>query len=229
MAGCISISPAGFAEWCIGRANVADEPRRYLLGICGPPAGGKSTLSKWLADRINAQYPATAVVVSQDGYHMTSDELKAKGLQLKKGQPHTFHAQRFVDDVRRIKTTLNETIFAPTYDRARHNPIEQGAAVVSSVRLIIVEGNYLLFRRYPWSELCKLLDETIYLNRSWKDCRPELIGRQLSKANRKGFNRSERLAVANQHVESVDHPNYDLVEASKGHANYIVSLTAWID
>ncbi|WP_067470535.1 hypothetical protein [Nocardia amamiensis] len=60
-----------------------------MLGIAGPPAAGKSTLSQSLAAAITAAQAIPAGIAPMDDFHKTSAELDAVGARHRKGQPDT--------------------------------------------------------------------------------------------------------------------------------------------
>jgi len=79
-----------------GRALMAGG--RAVLGICGAPGAGKSTL----AARLAAAVGPAAVVVPMDGFHLHDDELARLGLSDRKGAPETFDVAGYVALLRRL-------------------------------------------------------------------------------------------------------------------------------
>ena len=71
---------------------------RVIVGIAGPPAAGKSTISASLEAAL-----ADSVVVPMDGFHLDNQELDALSLRDRKGAPDTFDADGFIDLVHAIK------------------------------------------------------------------------------------------------------------------------------
>ena len=57
-----------------------------MLGLVGPPGGGKSTLAQALL----AALPGRAVVIPMDGFHLANTELARLGRAERKGAPDTF-------------------------------------------------------------------------------------------------------------------------------------------
>ncbi|MFO8125117.1 sugar transporter, partial [Yoonia sp.] len=133
---------------------LAQESDRYLVAITGAPGCGKSTLSSELARRLNAQ-GRKSIVVPMDGFHLDNSILEARGLRPRKGAPETFDAPGFLRLIRALKT--GEEVFAPSFDRTRDLAIAGSVAVPAAAKVVIVEGNYLMFDEAPWSELADLL------------------------------------------------------------------------
>lgn len=175
---------------------LARDANRYLIAIAGAPASGKSTLAAELARRLNAQGRKSAVV-PMDGFHLDNAILDARGLRPRKGAPETFDAHGFLRMVAALKT--GEEVFAPLFDRARDIAIAGAIAVPPSVRVVIVEGNYLMFDEEPWCQLADLWDLSVRVDVPLPELRARLIQRWLS------LNYSP--AVATRRAEGNDIPN----------------------
>ncbi len=141
--------------------RVGDSPR-FLLGLAGPPGAGKSALADALRAAFErAQGVDTAVVVGMDGFHLRQDELERRQLDHVKGAPETFDADGFVGLLRNLRRA-HQTVAAPRFDRAIEEPVEAAIVVTPSHRLVVVEGNYLLFDG-RWAPVRTLVDETWHL------------------------------------------------------------------
>jgi pantothenate kinase len=132
---------------------------RAVLGICGAPGAGKSTLAQGLASAVGPE----AVVVPMDGFHLHDDELARMGLSQRKGAPETFDVAGYTALLRRIRTETDHTVYAPEFDRSRELSVAGAIAVRPGHRLVITEGNYLLYDGQGWSEVLPLLDEAWYV------------------------------------------------------------------
>jgi pantothenate kinase len=114
--------------------------RRALLGITGPPGGGKSTLASAIASELGDQ----AVLVGMDGFHLAQSELVRLGRAGRKGAPDTFDAAGYVALLRRLRDASEDVVYAPEFRREIEEPINAAVAVPRDVPLVITEGNYLL-------------------------------------------------------------------------------------
>lgn len=175
---------------------LAHDSDRSLVAITGAPGCGKSTLASELARRLNAQ-GRKAIVVPMDGFHLDNTILEARGLRPRKGAPETFDAPGFLRLVRALKT--GDEVFAPSFDRTRDLAIAGSVAVPAAARVVIVEGNYLMFDEAPWAELAGLWDLAVRVNVPMPELRARLIHRWLS------LNYSS--AVATRRAEGNDIPN----------------------
>ncbi|MDP5086538.1 MAG: sugar transporter [Yoonia sp.] len=179
------------AEYLLDR-----DESRLLVAITGAPGCGKSTLAAELARRLNAQ-GRKSIVVPMDGFHLDNGILETRGLKPRKGAPETFDAPGFLRLVRALKT--GEEVFAPVFDRSRDLAIAGAVAVPVAAKVVIVEGNYLMFDEAPWSELADLWDVTARLDVPMPELRARLIHRWLA------LNYSR--AVATRRAEGNDIPN----------------------
>ena len=196
---------AELASWIRQRSVGAD---RYLFGIVGPPGSGKSTMAELLGADLGAP------VVPMDGFHLPNETLRARGQLDVKGAPETFAAADFVGLVSDLRDA-SRVIECPVFDRTIDEPIPDRIRVSPEDVVVIVEGNYLLLDRPPWSSLSDLFDAIAYLDVPAEVRRQRLVGRHVE------FGRSR--AEATQFVHRSDAVNAALVEASKGRADLVVA------
>ncbi|MFC0544799.1 nucleoside/nucleotide kinase family protein [Kutzneria chonburiensis] len=144
----------------VARAErLAATGRRSLLGICGAPGAGKSTLAARIVDALGDQ----AVLVGMDGFHYAQRELNRLGRAERKGAPDTFDAAGYVDLLERLRLHRGETVYAPEFRREIEEPIACAVPVFASVPLVVTEGNYLLLPDRPWDQVRLLLDDIWFL------------------------------------------------------------------
>jgi pantothenate kinase len=65
--------------------------------------------------------------------------------------------------LRQLRSETSREIFAPVFRREVNDAIAGAIAVPPETRLVITEGNYLLFDEAPWNEVASLLDETWFV------------------------------------------------------------------
>ncbi len=130
------------AQRLIDKAQqAANDHKRFVLGIVGIPASGKSSLTVQLMEYIEAIAPGEAALLPMDGYHLTNQRLDELGLRDRKGSPQTFDAEGYVQAIETIKPAGISLTF-PVYDRAVHDPQPDAGQIESSHHLIVTEGNY---------------------------------------------------------------------------------------
>jgi pantothenate kinase len=191
-----------------------EAPRRVMLGIAGPPGGGKSTVTAALRDAIDAVAGAgTAAIVPMDGFHLHNDILDARGIRDRKGAPETFDAEGFVELLKRVRAgeaPLPVPIFAHNQD----NPVPGGIVLTAANRIALVEGNYLYLKSGAWPGVPPLLDRKLFLAVDRDECRRRLVPRHIAAGKTEEH--------ARRHVENVDLRNHDLIAADLDPASVIV-------
>ena len=188
---------SGIAELARLLRDKAGAASRFIVGIAGAPASGKSTLAGSLAEELVVA-GETAIAVPMDGFHFDDAVLNARGHRPRKGAPFTFDVAGFEVLLRRIKAAEPE-IAIPVFDRSMELARAGAAIIEGKTRFIVVEGNYLLLRQPPWDRLRAYFDYTIYLDVPKDELEQRLVKRWLDH----GFD----MAYANNWIASNDMPN----------------------
>jgi pantothenate kinase len=184
--------------------------RRAVLGIAGPPGGGKSTL----AEMVVAALGDVAVLVPMDGFHLAQPELVRLGRRDRMGAPDTFDAAGYAALLARLRSQDDEVVYAPAFRREIEEPIAGAIAVPRDVPLVVTEGNYLLL----WDAVRPLLDEAWYVEMD-EDTRLQwLIQRHID------FGKAPDEARA--WVMRSDQANAAVVAATRDRADVVVRLAA---
>jgi pantothenate kinase len=187
---------------------------RSIIGICGPPAAGKSTLSAALSAALDVHDGLSSVAVPMDGFHLSNAELERLGLSDRKGAPETFDSAGFVHLLRRLRAG-EDLVYAPSYSRTLHESIGGVIPVRSDVRVIVVEGNYLLLDHGPWASVRDLIDLVLYLDAPDQVRQDSLVRRQLAK----GLDLSD----AHDWVARSDERNAAVIASTRDRADLILS------
>ncbi|MDP9346906.1 MAG: nucleoside/nucleotide kinase family protein [Actinomycetota bacterium] len=187
---------------------------RRLIGICGPPGGGKSTL----AERIVRDIGERARLVRMDGFHLAQKELARLGREDRKGAIDTFDGAGYVALLRRLRDAAEEVVYAPEFRREVEEPIAGAVAVPREVPLVVTEGNYLLVDREPWCDVRAVLDEVWFVVMAEETRLSWLIERHVR------YGRSPEAARA--WALGTDQRNARLIEATKTHADALVRVGA---
>lgn len=193
---------------------LASSGRRTLLGITGPPGGGKSTLAAAVAEALGDR----AVLVGMDGFHLAQAELVRLGRRDRMGAVDTFDAAGYVALLRRLRAADEDVVYAPEFRRSIEEPIAGAVAVPSDVPLVITEGNYLLVDSGPWSEVRGLLDEAWYVVQDEETRLRLLIARHVEFGKEPDF--------AREWVMRSDQVNASLIETTRPRADALVRIAA---
>jgi pantothenate kinase len=196
----------------VARAErLAATGQRSLLGICGAPGAGKSTLAARVVEALGDR----AVLVGMDGFHLAQRELNRLGRAERKGAPDTFDAAGYVDLLRRLRRRGPDTVYAPEFRREIEEPIACAVPVPPETPLVVTEGNYLLLADRPWDGVRPLLDEVWFLAPDERVRIARLIARH------EAFGRSPEQARAR--ALGSDQANAVRVDATSGRADLVIA------
>ena len=129
------------------RSQVRARLAPMLIAVTGPPASGKSTLSKRLA-RDLSRSGHIAGYCPMDGFHLTNAQLDSRDLRRAKGRIDTFDGEAFNAAVFRL--VKRDSFWWPLYSRELHEPIPEGTRIDGTEAAYVIEGNYILDRTEPW-------------------------------------------------------------------------------
>ena len=204
--------PVPFDDELFHRAHAMAATGRVVLGICGAPGAGKSTLAAELVRR----YGAEAVVVPMDGFHLHDDELARLELTHRKGAPETFDVAGYLALLRRLRNESGRTVYAPAFDRSRELAVAGAVAVRPEHRLVVTEGNYLLYDAPDWSDVPPLLDEVWFVEADEETRLERLVERHASHGKPRDL--AQRWATVS------DQANAELVAPTRERADVVVRV-----
>jgi pantothenate kinase len=187
----------------------ASRKTRFMIGVAGPPASGKSTLAEQLREALGEN----AVVVPMDGFHFDDAILNARGHRTRKGAPHTYDVAGFEVLLKRIKAREPD-IAIPVFDRSLELSRNAADIVSKEAKFILVEGNYLLLNLAPWKRLSPLFDFTLYIDVPEE----ELIRRLKQRWLEHGFDE----AYAKNWIAGNDLPNIREIQTNSSKADLVV-------
>ncbi len=190
--------------------------KRIAIGMAGGPGTGKSTLAAELVTMLNAVKPGSAALVPMDGFHMKHAKIEAMGATDRKGAPHTFEGAAFVSFLHHLKHAT-EAVSGPGYSRKIEDTVDDAFTVAPDVRVLVVEGNYLLLTEGPWAGVKSLLDYAVFVHVP----REIVQARLMKRHGEEGLFSEERNKA---HIARNDLPNYDLVEGSRERADVVFEM-----
>jgi len=148
--------------------------RRLVVAVAGSPGSGKSTLAQRVVDILNASNgQEIALVVGMDGFHLTKAELDAMQdpvrAHARRGAPFTFGPEPLIKLIREVREKPNEILFAPSFDHAVGDPVENDIRILPQHRVVLFEGLYLLMNQPPWNQIPQLCDESWFIESSLEE------------------------------------------------------------
>ncbi|CUS14629.1 unnamed protein product [Tuber aestivum] len=161
---------------------------RLLISVSGIPGSGKTTLARRVTEGLNAvsKIGDVAAMIPMDGYHLTRATLSAMPdpieAHARRGAPFTFDPVSLKLLIQQVKAPLEEEerlIYAPSFDHAIKDPVEDDIKILSSQRVLIFEGNYLSMGTDVWGDIARLFDELWFVEVDRGIARERLIARHL--------------------------------------------------
>lgn len=200
--------------------RLAEHRRRVLVGICGAPGAGKSTLAGLLASVVNEAEPGLACVVPMDGFHLAKSVIAADDRATRRGAPDTFDPDGYAALLERLRDPGSTTVYAPEYRRELEDPVAGAIAVPPECRIVLTEGNYLLNPEPAWRRVRACLDEVWYLSAPTEEIRVAAL-----------IQRHERFGKspehARRHVLGSDQANAELIAGYRSGAELVLRWPAW--
>ncbi|MCB0911922.1 MAG: nucleoside/nucleotide kinase family protein [Propionibacteriaceae bacterium] len=201
------------------RARASAAPR-VVVGLCGAPGAGKSTLAGQLADELNSDIPGTAVVVPMDGFHLAASVIATDDRATRRGAPDTFDPDGYAALLRRLRRNREAVVYAPEYRREIEDPVAGAIAVPHACPVVVTEGNYLLHPDPAWRRVRDQLDEVWFVEAPSEGLRvTRLIERH------EHFGKSPE--HARRHVFGSDERNAAQITGHKGSADLVLRWPGW--
>ena len=129
----------------------------------------------------SARTMPVAAVVPLDGYHLTRAQLSALPdsayAHARRGAAFTFDGAGFLALVTRLREPMvpeSRTLYAPSFDHALKDPVENDVAITPS------EGNYLSLDEAPWRDAAAMMDELWFVHVDLDIARNRLVQRHLA-------------------------------------------------
>lgn len=171
--------------WALNKFYHDDRQKKYPNAPDYSPTRPRSHTNAtshyhWLSD---SNYPDIAHVLPMDGFHLTRAQLSAlpnpEEAHYRRGAAFTFDADAYLALIKQLRKPIEpgtRTIWAPSFDHAIKDPVEDDIAIPRTARIVIVEGLYTALCYPPpktaspsvdtkaevpsaWTQACALMDE----------------------------------------------------------------------
>ena len=189
--------------------------QRTIVAIAGAPGSGKSTLAKALLQKLNQPSPDRAALLPMDGFHYDDTVLADLGRLSRKGAVDTFDVGGLLHMLSRLRVNSADTVAVPVFDRDLEIARAGGRLIRPQSDIILFEGNYLLLRQKPWSELADFFDLTVMIKTDTKTLHGRL--------SRRWKEHSLSAGEIRRKVEENDLPNGRFVAENSRAADYCIN------
>lgn len=144
-----------------------------------------------------------------DGFHLSRAQLSAlpdpANAHARRGAAFTFDSAKFLALVQKVRLPLlgeregeresssstTKIIYAPSFDHAIKDPVENDIMIPITARIIVFEGNYLSLAKGLWKEAAALMDELWFVSVDMDTARRRLVRRHV----KAGITRNEEDAL----------------------------------
>lgn len=134
---------------------------------------------------LGSQHPIAAFI-PMDGYHLTRAQLSAmpdpENAHARRGAAFTFDGDAFLRLIEKLREPLApeaKTVYAPSFDHATKDPVQDDIAISPATRILVFEGNYVALDEKPWRDAADLMDEIWFIEVDNNVARERLIKRHI--------------------------------------------------
>jgi pantothenate kinase len=177
-------------------------------------------------DQINAQAGSKIMqCVGMDGFHFSLADLARlpppRNDIRRRGAPWTFDAPQLASRLKSLRAVDSDgrygEVLWPDFDHAIGEPVADAIRIAAAVRLVLVEGLYLLLPDAPWG-LQSLFDHTWFLDEDMATAMDRLVQRHCRSW---GITAEE----ARQRIGVNDSLNADIADRTRRYAQALVAPT----
>lgn len=100
----------------------------------------------------------------------------------RRGAAFTFDGHKFLSLVQTLcdpLTSSTPTFYAPSFDHAVKDPVDDDVPIAPTARVVLFEGNYLSLDKEPWNQAAALMDELWFVEVGFERARERLVKRHV--------------------------------------------------
>lgn len=112
----------------------------FIIGIAGPVAVGKSTVSRLIETLLKSLCPTLKVqLITTDDFLYPNRELKKRDLMDSKGFPESYNIEKLIDFLSDINSGQKE-VFYPLYSHKLSDIVPENYGKITNPDILIIEG-----------------------------------------------------------------------------------------
>jgi pantothenate kinase len=195
--------------------------QRVLVALAGVPGAGKTTAAERIAAAFNAAVRpggGTMAALGMDGFHLSRaalSRLPDPDLAFaRRGAPWTFNPGSMAERLAALRYPQSPVTW-PGFAHDVGDPVEAAHVVPPDVRIVLVEGLYVLLDDGPWRDVSACFDLRWFLDVPRELARERLILRHMAAWQ------IDR-AAATRRADANDALNAELVLASRARADALL-------
>jgi pantothenate kinase len=142
-----------------------------------------------------------------DGFHLSRAQLSAmpnpQHAHDRRGAAFTFDGASFLRLVKAVRQPLtpeSKTLYAPSFDHAVKDPVEDDIPIQPVTRILMFEGNYLSLDKEPWRSAASLMDELWFVEVDFETAKRRLVPRHIKAGIAKNEEEAEKRVRENDLV-----------------------------
>ena len=154
------------------------EQGRQIFTLNGPAGAGKSVVATILELIFKEEDSRFQFMnVGLDGFHLSNEVLKEKGLMDVKGRHDTYDNDLLFEKLSEFKK--GESIVFPVYSRQDHNPVADRLPTSNQNILLLIEGQWLLRNKPEWTRVSDLSTHNYEISATTEQMKEGVIDRHV--------------------------------------------------
>jgi pantothenate kinase len=160
------------------------------------------------------------IAVGMDGFHLTKAELNKMpdpaAAFARRGSPWTFNPSEMASLLVSVRGAAGITdITWPDFQHGTGDPVPDVHLIRPNVKILLVEGLYLLYREHGWDKVSGQFDESWFLNTPMEVSMDRLVRRHMATSG-------QSIEIAENRIASNDRLNAEIVARTRSYSNFML-------